>query len=117
MKTLAGIVALFIATAVVALVAQKPHTLAVQVVGVEERSRLSLRLPDGNVVVVRCATKIDWTNLGESDRSCRVPSSSVGLITAEFSGSKATLSWKVPSSGKMISETYSIMATRKLASR
>jgi len=135
-----GVVALFVATSVVALGAQKAQTLSVQVIGIEEvngqsassvsshqvvtealrGANVSLRLPDGKVVVVTCTskTKTDWVNLAQAARSCRVPPTGDDLITAEFAGTKAKLFWKEPTldgSGKMINETYAITAVKKPA--
>jgi hypothetical protein len=72
---------------------------------------LSLRLPDGRVAVVNCASKMNWTELTNPSpvRSCRVPL--VKRISAEFNGDKAKLSWNVSIDGsKQQTETYKVIA-------
>lgn len=72
-------------------------------------STLSLRLPDGRLVVVNCDSKpnhTEWT--GRGVRNCRVPTTD--KIQAEFDGEKAKLVWSVGIDGKKTqSETYKII--------
>lgn len=74
-----------------------------QVVG----STLSLKLPDGRIVVVNCNQKINWGHV-DRYRSCRVPL--INNIQAEFNGDNAKLKWPVSIDGKKIQqETYKIL--------
>jgi hypothetical protein len=72
---------------------------------------LSLMLPDRRIVVVNCASKINWTEWSNPGmyRSCRIPL--VNKIQAKFAGDKAKIGWPVSIDGKkMQQETYKIIA-------
>jgi len=72
---------------------------------------LSLLLPDGRVIVVNCASKLNMTfgQTGGSRRSCRIPI--VDDIRADFKGKNSKLSWPVSLDGKKFeSETYTILS-------
>lgn len=68
---------------------------------------LSLRLPDGRIVVVNCDSKINWKN-PRLRRDCRVPLGNE--IHAIFRGDHVKLEWPVSLNGrKMRHETYTIL--------
>ena len=72
---------------------------------------LSLKLPDGRIAVVNCASKLNWSEWSNPNlyRSCRIPL--VNQIKAEFSGDNAKLKWSVSIDGsKLARETYKIIA-------
>jgi hypothetical protein len=69
----------------------------------------TLKLPDGQLVVVNCESKYRLRGDHINRRSCRMPL--VGDIQAEFGGDKAKLIWPVSLDGKKTqSETYKIVA-------
>lgn len=69
---------------------------------------LSLRLPDGRVVVVNCSSKYSPRADPFHRRSCRIPVANE--IEAVFEGDQAKLSWPVSLDGsKAESETYKIL--------
>lgn len=70
---------------------------------------LTLKLPDGRLVVVNCNAKLNWTEWTEGAyRSCRVPL--IANIEAEFKGDKAKLRWVVSIDGKKKqTESYQIL--------
>jgi hypothetical protein len=78
---------------------------------------LTLLLPDGNEVVVNCASKFKERFSGPGNvRSCRVPL--VDQFEATFQGGKAKLFWTTSLDGKKIeSETYKIVAVLKSISK
>ena len=68
----------------------------------------SLLLPDGRLVVVNCAAKLNWSNFNGVYRSCRQPITD--LVEATFNGDNAKLEWSVSIDGKKKqSETYKII--------
>jgi hypothetical protein len=71
---------------------------------------LSLLLPDGQLVVVNCNAKLNWTDWSTTNahRSCRQPITDA--VEAEFDGDKAKLEWPVSIDGKKKqTETYKII--------
>lgn len=82
-----------------------PHINAYNVSG----ATLSLRLPDGRIAIVNCASKYSLKMDYVNRRSCRVPL--VDQVGAEFKGKSAKLFWSVSIDGKKEdSETYKILA-------
>lgn len=82
-----------------------PRVVSYSVTG----ATLSLRLPDGRVAIVNCASKFQEKMDYVNRRSCRVPL--VDEIEAEFKGKNAKLIWPVSIDGKKFeSETYKILA-------
>lgn len=75
-----------------------------------EGATLSLKLQDGRVAVVNCASKLSlFTPSPQTRRSCRIPP--VDNIQVEFKGKDAKLYWSVSIDGqKLESETYKILA-------
>lgn len=72
---------------------------------------LTLKLPDNRMVVVNCASKVNWTEWSNPNthRSCRIPL--VNRIQAEFNKDNAKLRWPVSIDGKKLQhETYKIIA-------
>jgi hypothetical protein len=68
----------------------------------------TLKLPDGRVAVVNCASKYSPKGDYVNRRSCRVPL--VNELEAEFEGNNAKLKWPVSLDGrKMESETYKVL--------
>ena len=70
----------------------------------------SLLLPDGQLVVVNCNSKTNWTDWSTTTahRSCRQPITDT--VDAEFDGDKAKLEWPVSIDGRnKQSETYKII--------
>jgi hypothetical protein len=63
---------------------------------------LSLKLPDGRIAVVNCASKVNLTEWSNPNRyrSCRIPL--VNQIKAEFLGDSAKLKWPVSIDGKKL---------------
>ena len=71
---------------------------------------LSLLLPGGGIVVVNCASKLNWTDFSNTNtrRSCRQPITDT--LEAEFNGDNAKLEWPVSIDGKKKqNETYKII--------
>lgn len=70
---------------------------------------LSLLLPDGQLVVVNCDAKANWTDWHQGTwRSCRQPITD--SVYAEFNGDKAKLEWSVSIDGKKKqNETFKII--------
>jgi hypothetical protein len=70
----------------------------------------SLLLPDGQLVVVNCNAKFNWTDWSNTNahRGCRQPITDT--VEAEFDGDNAKLEWPVSIDGKKKQgETYKII--------